>query len=130
MQAESLVHAGTWEDDPQNWNRAFKERQPASVKIIHSKYWRSNRFTYEFVYYFEVDAAPEWKNNFLKSRELIQVDASAAHGFRDNVHSDDTPAWFAPDPVNQYEVWDRTGYPGSVWINKTNGHIFFYDMQL
>ena len=36
----------------------------------------------------------------------------------------------APDPVARYDVWDQAGYFGSVWVDKTNGHIFFYDMQL
>jgi len=41
MQADSSQHAGTWEDDPKNWYRAFNEEQPAQVKVIHSKYGKS-----------------------------------------------------------------------------------------
>jgi hypothetical protein len=130
MQADSIRHAGTWEDDPQNWFRAFREQQPADVKVIHSKYWRSDHFTVEFIYYFEVEATPEWRDAFMKKRGLTQVSPSVARSFRTNTHSDDTPGWFAPDPVELYDVWDRAGYFGSVWIAKTNGHIFFYDMQL
>ena len=130
MQTESIRHAGTWEDDPQNWHRAFSEHQPAQVKVIHSKYWRSDHFTVEFIYYFEVEATQEWRDAFLKKRGLTQVAPSVARSFRANMHSDDTPGWFAPDPVELYDVWDRAGYFGSVWIVKTNGHIFFYDMQL
>lgn len=130
MQADSIRHAGTWEDDPQNLHRAFKEEQPAQLKVVHSKYWKSNHFTEEFIYYFEVETPPEWRGAFLKKRGLTQVSPSAARSFRTNTHSDDTPGWFAPDPVELYEVWDKAGYFGSVWINKTNGHIYFYDAQL
>ena len=131
MQADSIQHAGTWEDDPKNWYRAFNEEQPAQVKVVHSKYWRSNHFTYEFIYYFEVEATPEWKDNFVAKQGLKQVSPSIARSFRTNNHSDDTPNWFAPDPVDRYEVWDKAGYIfGSVWIDKTNGHIFFWDAQL
>ena len=130
MQADSIRRAGTWEDDPKNWYRAFKEEQPTQVKVIHSKYWRSNHFTEEFIYYFDVEATPEWRDAFLKKRGLTQVSPSAARSFRTNTHSDDTPGWFAPDPVELYDVWDKNGYFGSVWINKTNGHIYFYDAQL
>jgi hypothetical protein len=130
MQANSIRLAGTWEDDPQNWYRAFKERAPAQVKVVHSKYWRSSHFTYEFIYYFEVEATPEWRNEFLKKRGLTQVSSSIARSFRTNTRSDMTPNWFAPDPVELYDVWDKPGYFGSVWVNKTNGHIHFYDIQL
>ena len=130
MQADSIQHAGTWEDDPKNWYRAFNEEQPAQVKVVHSKYWRSNHFTYEFIYYFEVQATPEWRDAFLRKKNLALVSPSSARSFRTNNHSDDTPNWFAPDPVDIYDVWDKAGYFGSVWINKTNGHIFFYDAQL
>jgi hypothetical protein len=130
MQTESIQHAGTWEDDPGNWRRAFDEEQPAQVKVVHSKYWRSNHFTYEFIYYFEVKATPEWTDAFLRKKNLALVSPSSARSFRVNNDSHDTPSWFAPDPVELYDVWDQPGYTGSVWINKTNGHIFFYDAQL
>ena len=130
MQADSIQHAGTWEDDPKNWYRAFNEEQPAQVKVVHSKYWRSDHFTYEFIYFFEVQATPEWRDAFTKKKGLALVSPSSARSFRTNEHSDDTPSWFAPEPVDIYDVWDKTGYFGSVWINKTNGHIFFYDMHL
>jgi hypothetical protein len=130
MQADSIRRAGSWEDDPQNWFRVFGEQQPAQVKVVHSKYWRSDHFTAEFSYYFEVEATPEWRDALLKKRGLTQVSPSVARTFRTSMDSDDTPDWFAPDPVELYDVWDRAGYFGSVWIVKTNGHIFFYDMQL
>jgi len=130
VQADSIRHAGSWEDDPQNWYRAFHEQPPAEVKLVHSKYWRSSHFPYEFMYWFEVEATPEWKDGLMKKRALTAVSPSVARSFRTNTHSDDTPSWFAPDPVQLYDVWDRPGYFGSVWINKANGHVFFYDMQL
>ncbi len=130
MQAESILHAGTWEDDPKNWHRAFKEEQPAGVRVVQSSYWRSSHFTVEFMYFFEVQATPERRDAFMRRKSLDLVSPSSARSFRSTYHTDDTPSWFAPDPVDLYEVWDRTPYFGSVWINKTNGHIFFYDVQL
>lgn len=130
MQADSIRHAGTWEDDPQNWYRAFGEQTPAQVQVIHSKYWRSDHFTYECIYYFEVKATPEWRDAFLKEHGLTNISPSVATSFRTNNHSDDTPHWFAPGPVELYDVWDKPGYFGSVWINKTNGYIYFYDVNI
>lgn len=130
MQAEGIRNAGTWEDDPKNWYRAFHEEQPSEVKVVHSKYWRSDHFTVEFIYYFEVEAAPEWRDKFLAKHNLKRVSSETARSFRTNNSGYETPDWFAPDPVGRYDVWDRPEYFGSVWIDKTNGHIFFYDAQL
>lgn len=125
-----MQNAGTWEDDPQNWNRAFNQPQPADIRVVHSKYWKSDHFTDEFAYYFELHASPEWKDAFLKKRSVQLVPPAEARSYRQNMHDDLTPAWFAPDPVENYEVWDQPGRFGSVWINKTNGNIFFYAIQL
>ena len=46
--------AGTWEDDPGNWGRAFESTKPPDVAVVHSKYWRSAHWTYEFEYFFEI----------------------------------------------------------------------------
>jgi len=129
-QADGILRAGTWEDDAKNWNRAFNEVQPAQVKVIHSKYWKSDHFTEEFVYYFEVELTSEWRDAFLKKHGLTHVPSIVARSFRTNIHSDGIPDWFAPDPVELYDVWDKPGYFGSAWVNKTNGHFFFYDIQL
>ena len=130
MQADGVRLAGVWEDDANNWQRAFNAAQPAEIKVVHSKYWRSNHFTEEFIYYFEIEASAEWKAAFLKERALAMVSASEARSFRAGIHSGETPDWFAPDPVGLYDVWDQAGRFGSVWISKANGHLYFYGMQL
>ena len=33
LQANSIRKAGTWENDPKNWHRAFDEEPPAGVKV-------------------------------------------------------------------------------------------------
>jgi len=130
LQTDGVLHAGTWEDDPKDLNRAFNEDKPTQVKVIHSKYWKSNHFTDEHIYYFEVEAAPEWRVAYLKKHGFTLVSPVTARSFRTNIHSDDTPNWFAPDPVEFYDVWDKSDCFGSVWMNKTNGHFFFYEIQL
>jgi hypothetical protein len=129
LQTEGKRQAGTWEDDPKNWYRAFKTEQPPEVTVIHSKYWRSDHFTDEHMYFFEVRSTPEWKDSFLRSRKVEPVPPSKARSFRDN-NGSDVPIWFASDSTESFEVWDQPGYYGSIWINKTNGHIFFFDIQL
>ena len=45
--------SGTWNDNPKNWERAFGQKPPKDLKIVHSQYWRSPHFTLEFEYFFE-----------------------------------------------------------------------------
>jgi hypothetical protein len=123
-------NAGTWEDDSNNWFRAFNEAQPANVTVIHSKYWKSNHFTDEYIYFFEVTASPEWRKEYLNKRNFTLIAPSNAWSFRSSVGCDLTPDWFAPDPVEQYDVWDLPAYHGRVWINQTNEHMHFEGSQL
>lgn len=130
LQMDSLVHAGTWENDPKNWHRAFKEEPPVGIKVIHSKYWRSRHFTYEYAYYFEVCPSPEWKEAFLKKHDLERVSPPQSSTYHGNYHSDLTPDWFVPGASDNYEIWDKHGYHGSVWIDKSNGHLFFFEIEV
>jgi hypothetical protein len=121
-------NAGTWYDDPKNWNRAFGEDLPKDLSMVHSYYWASDHFTHEYIYFFEVKASNQWLEAFLKESEVVQVSSEKARRFE--VHYDGTPDWFVPEPVGNYDVWDKIGYYGSIWVKKSNGHIYFYGVQL
>ena len=126
--ARSNPNAGTWHDDPENWNRAFEEDLPKDLSMVHSYYWESNHFTHEYIYFFEVKASNQWVDEFLKKRKVVQVSPEKARRFE--ILYDETPDWFVPGSVGNYNVWDRPGYYGSIWINKTNGHLYFYGVQV
>ena len=126
--ARGNPNAGTWHDDPKNWRRAFGEDPPENVSVVHSYYWESDHFTHEFIYFFEVKASRQWLAAFVKDRKAEPVAAEDARGFE--VHYDGTPEWFVPDPAGSYEVWDRPGYHGSIWVHKKTGHVYFYGVQL
>jgi hypothetical protein len=91
--------------------------------VVHSRYWRSDHFTVEFTYYFEVQAPPEWKDAFLKKHSLALVSPLTARSFRTDNHSDDTPNWFAPDQIDSYDVWDKAGYYGGLDKQDQRTHL-------
>jgi len=128
LHEQSKLDAGTWEDDPKNWHRAFGEDPPEDVSVVHSYYWGSDHFTHEFIFFFEVKASATWREAFIESRNAQPVVTSSARRF--GVHYDGTPEWFVPGQVEQYHVWDRPKYHGSLWMNKTNEHFYFYGVQL
>ena len=45
-------NSGTWEDDPETWNKVFGEEVPSEVEIIHSRFWKSAHWSYEFEVFF------------------------------------------------------------------------------
>ena len=129
LHEESAKDAGTWEDDPNNWHRAFGEDSPQDVSVVHSYYWGSDHFTHEYICYFEVQASPSWRSRYVADRGLQRVAESNAWSFRSRC-GNELPDWYVPDPVKQYDVWDLPGYHGSVYINRTNGHMHFSESQL
>lgn len=124
--------AGTWEDDPDNWSRAFHSTKPPEVTVTHSRYWRSAHWTYEFAYYFEIAPNTTLKEQLFSENKLRQVTGDEAARVKKNVFGA-APAWFAPKEVTEYEVWVHDGEPHSrfkVLIDKKSGVVFLNDYQV
>ena len=86
--------SGTWDDDPKNWGRAFRSTKPPDVRVIHSRYWRSAHWSYEFQYFFEIAPNAGLKQQLFaanKLRRLVGDEAVAARANRFR----DAPSWFA-----------------------------------
>jgi hypothetical protein len=124
--------AGTWEDDPGNWNRAFQSTKPPEVRVIHSKYWRSPHWTYEFEYFFAIAPDAQLKAQLFGENKLRQATGAEAIRVKtDNVGA--APPWFAPGEATNYEVWVFEGRSGShfkVLIEKKSRVMFLADYQV
>jgi hypothetical protein len=123
--------SGTWEDDSGNWERAFKSTKPDDVKIVHSKHWRSPHWTYEFAYFFEIEANAKLKEQMFTQNKLRQLAGSDAANAKEDTW--DPPAWFAPKAVDAYDVWIYEEEPRGnfrVLIDKETGTIFLTDHQV
>jgi len=117
--------SGTWEDDSGNWSRAFGSRQPSDVTVLHSKYWCSAHWTYEFQYFFEVAPNTRLRDELLKGK-LRQVSGEAASKARKDLVGD-VPSWFAPLDVTDYELWVTEDSPDDhrmVLIDRKSGVMF------
>jgi len=120
--------AGTWEDDPKNWKRAFGEAPPADLIVHHSYYCRSPQpILLEFTYFFEVeDSKPAREylgfHSVLKptSRKIAEVDFISL--------PDDRAPWFPAGASGDYEVWlpgDKSYYV--VIVDRKRGRLFLTD---
>ena len=124
--------AGEWEDDPDNWRRAFQSEQPPDVSVVHSWYWRSPHWSDEFQYFFEVVLTAELEEQLFtenRLRQLVGEEAAAAKGR----YFVQPPAWFAPKSVSEYEVWVFADEPRrnfTVFIDKASGNLFLTDYQV
>ncbi len=121
------VASGTWDDDDENWERAFGTELPEDVELVHSQYWRGAHFTYECCYYFEIAPNPELE------REPTENGGLELHESWPDLQAD-APAWFTPARSGRdFEIW---GHPNSesselrVYIERETRRIFLHDSQL
>ena len=126
------VSSGTWEDDPDNWARAFQSSKPNDAKVLHSYYWRSPHWSDEFQYFFEVEHNDRFKQQLFTTNKLIQLVGKDAITAKTDFFGQ-VPEWFAPKPVENYEVWvyekARRGN-FRIFIDRETGNMFLTDYSV
>jgi len=125
------VAAGTWEDDPDNWGRAFSSTKPPDVRVVHSKYWRSPHFTYEYQYFFHMEGNDALWKQLSTDSGLARLDGDAATEAVSDFFSD-KPNWFLPESAEAYEVWVFADQPEShfkAFVHRRSGDLFLNDYQ-
>lgn len=128
----SCHQSGTWEDDAGNWNRAFRSEKPKDVVVLHSKYWRSPHFTYEFEYFFEIQYNEALQRQLFEENKLTRIDGDDAAEAKNNF-LEEAPEWFAPKAVDEYDVWIFEDDPLSnfrVFIDRETGNMFLTQYQV
>jgi len=132
LRAWNIHRSGTWDDDHYNWERAFGERVPKGVEVVHSRYWNSDHFTHEYVYFMEITATDEWWENYKRTNSLMQFTLPSMPGGTWEGNSQ-FPNWFAPGSNDLYEAWSVHGKGGTsmkIRVRKSDRHIFLHDKQL
>lgn len=120
--------AGTWDDDPASWGRAFHSEKPPDVVVLHSRYTRFPHFTLEYEYWFHLAPSATLSRQLLGDKRLARRDEAPPA----SVRIDGAPAWFAPKPAGDYDAWQLTD-PHSdflVLVDRSTGEIFISDRQL
>ena len=126
------LQSGTWDDDPDNWSRAFGSTRPDDVVVVRSHYWRAPHWSYEGGDLFELQPNDQLRRqlfgqNRLRTIQNPERDPDARPCVAE------CPDWFAPKPLTAYDVWTYEDDPTGnfrVFIDKTNGHIFLGDFQI
>lgn len=120
--------SGTWEDDAENWDRAFRSTKPADVVVVHSKYWRSPHFATEFQYFFHVQANEPLHQQLMTENKLVKLDGDAV-SLAAKEFFGEKPAWFLPKDASAYETWVFVENPQHfrVFVDKETGDLFLTD---
>jgi hypothetical protein len=124
------VEAGSWEDDPENWDRAFGGSTPAGVHVTHSLYKRYPHFTHEHELYFELQADREFVDGLISRFQLTKASEDSSRELDRGGAS--VPSWFLPEPMNRYDIWIRTRMPGEMrlFVDKSTGAVHLTHSQL
>ncbi len=120
------LRAGTRDDDPASWKGAFRSTKPPDVIVVHSRYWRSPHWTYEFQYFFEIAPNATFKERLFAQNKLRRITGDEAANAKGNVFGA-APDWFAPKAVTEYEVWvfaDERVRTFKILIDRNSGHVF------
>ncbi|MFN0006583.1 MAG: hypothetical protein ACKVXR_01645 [Planctomycetota bacterium] len=126
------VMAGTWEDDPENWDRYFETTKPGDVVVVHSKYSRLPHWTLEFRCFFEIVPTAELTNQLFTQNRLRRLMESEISEAESLLGGEDVPGWF-PEDLSRLEGWKYEGYPGSnfrLFVDPATGHLFMTDEQI
>ena len=125
--------SGTWRDDAGNWKRIFRVKMPANVQVVHSWFWRSPHFTYEFEYYLQIAKNEDFQRRLLTMNPMREVREAKELNAIMAGSQQHRPAWFAPKPVADYGVWIYSNAPASSFrllIDQKTGDLFLADLQL
>jgi hypothetical protein len=120
------VLSGEWDEDPDNWGRAFHSTKPPDVTVVHSLVWRAPHFTYEGGYFFELEPNRALHRQLFEQNALRRARSDGGGWPR-------KPWWFAPKEPRAYEIWRYADDPFGnfrVLIDRSTGHIFIADYQL
>ncbi len=124
--------SGTWKDDGRNWKRIFRVPKPADITVVHSWFWRSPHFTYEYEYYFQVQKHGDLQKRLLTMNPMKQLTEDGELR-KAAAWSQNRPTWFVPKPISHYQVWVYSNGPSSdfrLLIDREPGDLFLSDRQL
>ena len=126
-------NAGKWQDDPKNWERAFGQKPPQEIEVVHSYYWRSAHWSYEYQYFFALHGTQKARNILLENDRFKKIDQAVGKDVQDDHYTENAPSWFLPNKIDEYDIWilNDSSHPDfRMYIHKITGDVFMTDVQL
>lgn len=145
--AASVGCGGTWENDPNNWQRIFRDEKPPDIQVVNSFFWQSSHWSYEFSYHIHIAPNARFEADLKETWHLVPGTQPGPRRWIDdpesNIWSGEVndwsrcmrgPEWFAPGSTESYEIWvepDDDGWDHlTLYIKKESRDLFLCDYQL
>src|SRR5439155_22726170 len=106
--------------------------KPDDITVVHSWFWRSPHFTYEYEYYLQVQKHADLQKRLLTMNPMTEV-IGEKELRQATAWSQQRPDWFAPKPIAQYQVWVYSNAPNSdfrLLIDRETGDLFLSDRAM
>ena len=120
--------SGTWENNPNNWKRAFGSPPPKDLNVVHSIYWRTPHFTREDGWTFHIKSPASFHKEWLAANKVKHPDTDELKKLE--LLKKDRPAWFVPKPMAEYEIWVIADDPYAnfaMFVDRSTGEWFVTD---
>lgn len=117
--------SGTFENDPESWNKIFGEDIPKEIEVLNSKFWKSTHWTFEFEFYCKLKADKKFiKEYFIDNYNLKKKEVFSS------LNMVEIPSWFSIENFDDYEVWTGNNFNMKLYIHKNNNIIYLHCLQL
>jgi len=119
--------SGTFENDPQTWNKVFGENIPKDVKVLNSRFWKSAHWSYEFELYIEYNATKEFNSKYLINRFNFNKTKTPMLNL---MYEEEKPSWFVPKEFDNYDIFESSLNNMVLFLDKSSRRTFLFALQL
>lgn len=118
--------SGTFENDPETWQKVFGEEIPSEIEVLNSRFWKSAHWTYEFELFTKIKSDKKFIQDYfidhykLKNNEVYST-----------LFLEDIPNWFIKNNNSkEFEVWQ--GGPNSItlYLHKYEDIVYIHILQI
>jgi hypothetical protein len=122
--------AGTWVDDPANFERAWGVAKPADVDLVRSWYWRSPHWTREEAYFFHLRCDEAFLHGIAEVNGLRPGAPATGAEIAAREYGFERPEWFAAGPHRTFATWESASPEVFLCRDEETGDLFLWVCQL
>lgn len=117
--------SGTFEDDPESWNKLFGEDVPNEVEVLNSRFWKSTHWTYEYELFIKFKSNSDFVDAyFIEKYNLKKQNMSGTLYFAEK------PDWFNINDYDNYMIWKGSVNDLTLFASKTDNIFYLHSLQL
>ncbi|WP_460218005.1 hypothetical protein [Psychroserpens sp. MEBiC05023] len=119
--------SGTFENDPDTWNKVFGEDPPKEIKIIDSRFWKSAHWSYEFELHVKFETSESFLNSYFIEHYKFEITKDPK---LDLNFDDEKPEWFVPKSNENYDIYESSINNMVLFKEHNSNIIYLYALQV